>query len=122
MIEPIEARAATTETSKLPLNLIFGAPRLLGEEIAFATNEMLDRAQTETHLFGEYLSKIAAAHSVNDIMTMYTVCGQHQIDFVRRLFTHAQRVIGIWSRSRQRLKTANGIEAVQGDGLTDGYA
>jgi len=65
---------------------------------------------------------MAEAHSVNDIMTMYTVCGQHQIDFVRRLFTHAQRVIGIWSRSRQRLKTANGIEAVQGDGLTDGYA
>ena len=105
MIEPIEARAATTETSKLPLNLLFGAPRLLGEEIAFATNEMLDRAQTETHLFGEYLSKMAEAHSVNDIMTMYTVCGQHQVDFVRRdcerLFTHAQRLIGIWSRLGQ---------------------
>ena len=101
MIEPIEARAATTETSKLSLNLLFRALWLLGEEIAFATNEMLDRAQTETHLFGEYLSKIAEAHSVNDIMTMYTVCSQHQIDFVRRdcerLFTHAQRLIGIWS-------------------------
>ena len=61
------------------MNLMSGA-RLLGEEIAFATNEMLDRAQSETHLFGEYLSKMAEAHSVNDIMTMYTVCGQHQID------------------------------------------
>ena len=105
MIEPIEARAATTETSKLSLNLLFRALWLLGEEIAFATNEMLDRAQTETHLFGEYLSKMAEAHSVNDIMTMYTVCGQHQVDFVRRdcerLFTHAQRLIGIWSRLGQ---------------------
>jgi len=27
------------------MNLLFGTPRLLGEEIAFATNEMLDRAQ-----------------------------------------------------------------------------
>ena len=47
MIEPIEARAATTETSKLSLNLnlLFRALWLLGEEIAFATNEMLDRAQ-----------------------------------------------------------------------------
>ena len=105
MIEPIEARAATTETSKLSLNLLFRALWLLGEEIAFATNEMLDRVQTETHLFGEYLSKIAEAHSVNDIMTIYTVCSQHQIDFVRRdcerLFTHAQRLIGIWSRLGQ---------------------
>ena len=102
MIEPIEARAATTTTSKLSLNLLFRALWLLGEEIAFATNEMLDRAQTETHLFGEYLSKMAEAHSVNDIMTMYIVCGQHQIDFVRRecerLFAHAQRLIGIWLR------------------------
>jgi hypothetical protein len=105
MIEPIEARAATTETSKLSLNLLFRALWLLGEEIAFATNEMLDRAQTETHLFGEYLSKMAEAHSVNDIMKMYTVCGQLQIEFVRRdcerLFTHAQRLIGIWSRLGQ---------------------
>jgi len=45
MIEPIEARAATTTTSKLSLNLLFRALWLLGEEIAFATNEMLDRAQ-----------------------------------------------------------------------------
>jgi len=71
MIEPIEARGATTETSKLPMNLLFGAPRLLGEEIAFATDEMLDRAQTETHLFGEYLSKMAEAHraspTLNDL-------------------------------------------------------
>ena len=52
------------------MNLLSGA-RLLSEEIAFATNEMLDRAQTEMHLFGEYLSKIAEAHSVNDLMTMY---------------------------------------------------
>jgi hypothetical protein len=52
------------------MNLLSGA-RLLSEEIAFATNEMLDRAQTEMHLFGEYLSQIAEAHSVNDIMTMY---------------------------------------------------
>ena len=52
------------------MNLMSGA-RLLGEEIAFATNEMLDRVQTEKHLFGEYLSKMAEAHSVNDIMTMY---------------------------------------------------
>ena len=109
---PIEARATTTETgditkslTKLPMNFLFGAPRLLSEEIAFANKEMLDRSQTEAHLFNEFLSKMAEAHSVNDIMTMYTVCGQHQIDFVRRdcerLFTQVQRLIGIWSRLGQ---------------------
>ena len=83
------------------MNLMSGA-RLLGEEIAFATNEMLDRVQTETHLFGEYLSKMAEAHSVNDIRTMYEVCGQHQIDFMQRdcerLFRHARRSIEATSK------------------------
>ena len=115
MVEPIEARAGTTETSnitealsgstKLPLNLLFGAPWLLAEEIAFANNEMLDRAQTETHLFSEFLSKMAEAHSANDIVMMYKVCGQHQMDFIRRdcdrLFTHTQQLISTWSRLGQ---------------------
>ena len=115
MVEPVEARVDTTETSditealsgstKLPLNFLFGAPRLLAEEIAFANKELLDRAQTETHLFSEFLSKMAEAHSVNDIVAMYKICSQHQMDFIRRdcerLFTHAQRLIGIWSRLGQ---------------------
>ena len=111
---PIEARATTTETgditkslTKLPMNFLFGAPRLLSEEIAFANKEMLDRSQTEAHLFNEFLSKMAEAHSVNDITMMYKVCGQHQMDFIRReferLFTHAQRLIGFWSNLGGRL-------------------
>ena len=86
------------------MNLMSGA-RLLGEEIAFATNEMLDRVQTETHLFGEYLSKMAEAHSVNDILMMYEICGQHQMDFIQRdwarVFKHARHVIEVASRKGQ---------------------
>jgi hypothetical protein len=107
MIEPIEARAVTADppaagSSKRAMNFLFGAQRLLGEEITFARDEMLDRAQTETHLFNEFLSKLAQAHSVNDIRMMYEVCGQHQLDFVRRdcerLFKHTQRSVDAWSR------------------------
>jgi hypothetical protein len=58
---------------------------------------MLDRARTETHLFAELISKMAGAHSVKDIKTMYEECGQHQIDFIRRdckrVFKHGHRMI-----------------------------
>jgi hypothetical protein len=63
---------------------------------------MLDRAEAESHLFNELLSKLAEAHSINDIATTYKVCGQHQIDFIRRdcerLLKHVQRSADVWSR------------------------
>jgi hypothetical protein len=63
----------------------------------FVSNEMLDRTQTETRLFSEFVSKIAEAHSVNNINTMWEECGRHQVDFIRRdserLFKHSGRMI-----------------------------
>jgi hypothetical protein len=115
MVEPVEARADSIETvdltrppsepGKLPLNFLIGAQRLLCEEIRFASDEMLDRAQTETQLFGEFLSKMAEAHSVNDIVMMYEVCGRHQMDFMQRdwarLLKHARHLIDVGSRKGQ---------------------
>jgi hypothetical protein len=114
MVKPVAAKAATSEpqamevarpltrSSKRAMSFVFGAHRLLGEEITFAGDEMLDRAKTETHLFSEFLSKLAQAHSVNDIRTVYEVCGQHQLDFLRRdcerLMRHTQRSVDAWSR------------------------
>jgi hypothetical protein len=67
------------------------------EEAVFATQEWLDRARTETHLFAEFSSKMAGAHSVNNVKTMFEECGQHQIDFIRRdcerIFKHSRRMI-----------------------------
>ena len=89
------------ESSEPPPNLLFAAQRLLSEEIRFVGDEMLDRVQTETHLFGEFLSKMAEAHSVNDILKMYEICGQHQMDFIQRdwarLFKHARHFIQVRS-------------------------
>jgi thymidine kinase len=65
--------------------------------MVFVSNELLDRAKTETHLFSEFISKMAGAHSVKDLKTMCSDCGQHQIDFIRRdsdrLFKHGERMI-----------------------------
>lgn len=78
-------------------DFLFGAQRAMFDEMVFVSNELLDRARTETHLLAEFVSKMAGAHSVKDVKTMYAECGQHQIDFVRRdcerLFKHAQRTI-----------------------------
>jgi hypothetical protein len=109
MTELSEARAAITEqpeadatarlaaANKRAQDFLFGAQRAMFDETLFISNELLDRARTETHLFTEFVSKMAGAHSVKDIKTMFEECSQHQIDFVRRdcerLFKHGQRTI-----------------------------
>jgi thymidine kinase len=63
---------------------------------------MLDRARTETHLFNEFVSKMAGSHSVKDLRTMCEECGQHQIDVIRRdserLFRHGERLLETTSK------------------------
>jgi len=85
------------DANKKLLEFMFGAQKALLEEIVFVGNESLDRAQTETHLLTEFVSKMAGAHSVKDIKTMVAECGQHQLDFIRRdserLFKHGEHVI-----------------------------
>lgn len=79
-----EAATSTDKASNRATNFIFGAEKLMLEELVFAGNEMFERAQTETHLLSEFVSKMAGAHSMKDIGTMYEECARHQIEFVRR--------------------------------------
>jgi hypothetical protein len=92
-----EATARVDKANRNTLSFLFGAQRLVSEELVFASNELLERARTEMHLFTEFVSKMAGAHSVRGIQEMVTECGQHQIDFVRRdserIFAHGQRMI-----------------------------
>ena len=80
---------------------MFGAQRMMFEELVFFTDEMLERARTETHLFAEFAAKMAGAHPVKDVKTMCQECGQHQLDFLRRdserLFRHGERLIATTS-------------------------
>lgn len=86
-----------TDANRLAAHFMHGARKLIFEELQFASNEMLERTQTEMHLFSELVSKMASAHSVKDIRTMYEECGKHQLEFLRRdcdrLFKHGERVI-----------------------------
>jgi hypothetical protein len=91
------AEVRPTAANNNVMDFMFGAQRLMLGEIPFAGNELLDRARTETHLFSEFVSKLAGAHSVNGLKTMYEEYGQHQVDFIRRdyerLFKHGKRMI-----------------------------
>ncbi|TPQ42719.1 hypothetical protein C2U70_00965 [Bradyrhizobium guangdongense] len=97
-----DAVARIADANRRALNTILGAQRLLFEETAFAAGEILDRAQTETHLFAEFISKLAASHSVRDWTAMCRDCSQHQLDFLRRdsdrLFKHGERLVEATSR------------------------
>ena len=45
----------------------------------------------------EFVAKMAGAHSVKDIRTMWEECSKHQVDFIRRdcdrVFKHGERLI-----------------------------
>jgi hypothetical protein len=85
------------KTNKGVLDFMFAMQKTMLEEMIFVSNEILDRARAETHLFSEFSSKMAEAHSVKNLKTMCEECSQHQIDFVRRdsdrIFRHGERMI-----------------------------
>jgi hypothetical protein len=99
VIEPLAADAAArlTKANKNALDFMMGAQKVMVEEMMFASNEMVERARTETHLLSEFISKMAGSHSVRDLKTMGQECAQHQIDFIRRdserLFKHGERML-----------------------------
>ena len=102
--EPLAADAASqlTQANKYAFSLWAGSQNVLLDEMMFAGNELLERAIVETRIFNEFVSKMAEAHSVKDLGTMYQVCTKHQLDFIRRdterLFKHSDRVIDNASR------------------------
>jgi hypothetical protein len=99
IIEDSIANAVTRvkKANKSALDLMLDTQKVALEEMIFAGNEFLDRLQIETQLFSEFSSKMAGAHSVKVLKTMYQECSQHQIDFVRRdserLIKHGERML-----------------------------
>jgi len=93
----VDASTRLTKVYKNAMDFMCSAQKVILEEMVFAGNEMLDRARTETHLWSEFVSKMAGSHSVKDLKTMYEECSQHQIAFIRRdsdrLFRHGERMI-----------------------------
>jgi hypothetical protein len=95
------AEAEATKLNQSALEFMLGAQKMMLEELLFFGDEMLERTQTETQLFTEFVTKMAGAHSVRDVKTMCQECGQHQLDFFRRdserLFRHGERMIAATS-------------------------
>ncbi|KQW20625.1 hypothetical protein ASC80_10330 [Afipia sp. Root123D2] len=73
-----------TEANQRISNFMLGVQKLMLEEFVFLGSEFLDRTQTEMNLFSEFVSKMAGAHSVKGISTMYEECREHQLEFIRR--------------------------------------
>lgn len=95
------AEAEATKLNQSTLEFMLGAQKILFEEMVFFGDEMMERTRTEAHLLSEFVAKMAGAHSVKDVRTMYQECGQHQLDFMRRdterLLRHGQRMIAATS-------------------------
>ena len=95
--QPADRATQLADANKQARNFMFGAQRMMLEEMAFAADAMLDRVRTETHLWGEFSAKLAEAHSVRDWNAMARECGKHQLEFIRRdcdrLLMHGERVI-----------------------------
>jgi hypothetical protein len=96
-----EAAIAMDQANKRGFGFIFGAQKLLLEEMVFAGNELMECAQSEMHLLSELAAKMAEAHSVRDYRTMYQECSKHQVEFVRR---DCDRV---WSHGEHFIKAAS---------------
>jgi len=102
--EPLATDAASqlTKANRYGFSLWAGSQNVLLDEMMFAGNEIIERVIAETRIFNEFVSKLAAAHSVKDLGTMYQECSKHQLDFIRRdterLLKHSNRVIGNTSK------------------------
>ncbi|MGY2906652.1 hypothetical protein [Bradyrhizobium sp. URHC0002] len=96
------AEAEATKLNQSALEFMLGAQKMMLEELVFFSDEMLERTRTEMQLFTEFVTKMAAAHSVQDVRTMCQQCGEHQLDFFRRdserLFRHSRRMIASTSQ------------------------
>jgi len=92
-----DATSQLTKANKYAFSLWAGSRNVLLDEMMFAGTELLERAVEETKIFNEFVSKLAEAHSVKDLGTMYQECTKHQLEFIRRdterLLKHSDRVI-----------------------------
>jgi hypothetical protein len=98
---PADAEAEATKLNQSALEFMLGTQKMMLDEMAFLSGEMLERMQSEMHLFTEFVTKMAGAHSIRDITTMCQECGQHQLAFFRRdsdrLFRHGKEMIAATS-------------------------
>jgi hypothetical protein len=99
---PIESPSGAPAANKQAFRFMWGAQKMLFDEMIFTASEIFERAVAETRLFTEFVSKASGAHSVAGFRELGEECGQHQIDFIRRdcerLFRHSERTLEVASK------------------------
>lgn len=81
---PSDAPGVIVEFNKRALHFLFDAQRVMLGEMVTASDEILEDVRAEMHLAAEFAAKINEAHSVENVRTVLTECGQHQMDVFSR--------------------------------------
>ncbi|MDR3464585.1 MAG: phasin family protein [Xanthobacteraceae bacterium] len=84
------------DSGKHALDVAFGVQKVVLDEMAKASGEVLERVRAEIEIASEFVARMASAHSVKEIATVCNDCGQHQAEAFRQdsqmLFRHSQRL------------------------------
>lgn len=67
--------------NKRSIDLFFNVQKVAFEEMLDVSNDAIQRTSAEFSIANEFASKIAGAHSANDLKQVYEECGKHQADF-----------------------------------------
>lgn len=71
------------QSGKYALDVSIGMQKVMLEEMAKASGEILDRVREEIEIASEFVARIASAHSVREIASACSDCSQHQADALR---------------------------------------
>jgi hypothetical protein len=81
---PSDAPGAFVEFNRRALHILLDAQKVILGEMAAASDEMLEDVRAEMNLAAEFTARIHEAHSVANVQTVLTECGQHQMDVFSR--------------------------------------
>jgi hypothetical protein len=97
-----ESARRLTDSGRNVLQFSLGLQRLLIEEMARASGEILERMHVEVEIASELVARVASAHSIRELAAAYNDCTQHQAEAFRidsqLLMKHGQRLCDRTSR------------------------
>jgi hypothetical protein len=84
------------KSGRYALDVTLGVQRVLLDEMAKSSNEVMERLRAEIEIASEFVARLASAHSIREIATACADCSEHQAEAFRldsqMLFRHSQRI------------------------------
>ncbi len=91
-----------TDSGRNVLQFSLGLQKVMIEEMARASGEILERMHAEIEIGSELVARVASAHSIRELAAAYNDCTQHQAEAFRidsqLLMKHGQRLCDRTSR------------------------